>query len=603
MKIKQTILALVLILGMVSACLPMMVSAQDATQGRWSDYADTSFAGGSGTEADPYQIATASQLAKLANEVNSGEGGKTHSGEYFILTNDIDLSDHIWTPLGYETYDNGGGSSQPFTGYFDGNNKKITGLYVDEREGDSSGKNRSAGLFGCVVAISNEPIIQNLTVENGTVLAGDGDISYSETYGAGLLVGNITVSGGSNVDYAVIQNCTVSGTVESTKRAGGLVGHSSYTHFENCLADAKVVGIAIYGGFVGDTFESQFIDCIATGDVPGKGFSAGGFAGILFHNTTVKHCAAWGDVEASDWNLGGFAGYAENNVVITNSIARGNVTSTVTQWDPRTGGFLGMAWDSSVKLEKCHASGNVTVNNTGSIGGFIGTDHGSEISVVGCSFDRERNALIPAVGNASVETYEITPQSTANIKADICNSYYGGHDMVRRSKLNPTCTADGIEAGNECAHCGYTEGFSVIKATGHTGGTATCSTKAKCTVCNEEYGEFDPKAHTELKHTDAKAATADAEGNIEYWYCADCGKYYSDKDGVNEITQADTVTAKLKNEPEKNNPEKNNSEKNNPSSPPTDDKSNLALWIALMFVSSEVAIGTTVISKKKKHSK
>lgn len=69
----------------------------------------------------------------------------------------------------------------------------------------------------------------------------------------------------------------------------------------------------------------------------------------------------------------------------------------------------------------------------------------------------------------------------------------------------------------------------------HTGGKATCKDKAKCEVCGAEYGEIDAKNHTDLKHIPAKAATKTAEGNIEYWCCDGCGKYYSDKDGTKEI--------------------------------------------------------------------
>ena len=116
------------------------------------------------------------------------------------------------------------------------------------------------------------------------------------------------------------------------------------------------------------------------------------------------------------------------------------------------------------------------------------------------------------------------------------------------------------------------------------GGKATCKDKAVCEVCGKAYGELDPKNHTALKHIPAKAATEDAEGNIEYWYCEGCGKYYSDKDGTEEIAKADTVTAKL------------------PKSPPTGDTSNLMLWIALLLASGGAVIGTAVVSKKKKHS-
>ena len=116
------------------------------------------------------------------------------------------------------------------------------------------------------------------------------------------------------------------------------------------------------------------------------------------------------------------------------------------------------------------------------------------------------------------------------------------------------------------------------------GGKATCAEKAVCEVCGKAYGELDPKNHTALKHIPAKAATEDAEGNIEYWCCSGCNQYYSDKDGTKEIKKADTVTAKL------------------PKSPPTGDNSNLMLWIALLLASGGAVIGTAVVSKKKKHS-
>lgn len=467
MKLKKTILALVLSLCMVAACLPVVASAEDAPQGLWTDYAATAFAGGSGTKDDPYQIATAAQLALLASDVNSGADGKTHGGEYFILTADIDLSGHVWTPLGYESYSSGGGSAQSFSGYFDGNNKKITGLYVDERVGDKWGKNRNAGLFGCIAAVGSEPVIQNLIVD-GTVYAGDGDTDSDDYYGAGILVGSITVLG-NDVPYAVIKNCTVSGTVNSTKNAGGLVGDANYTHFENCTANVKVEGYSVSGGFVGNAFESQLTDCTARGDVSSRGWSTGGFAGILLSTTTttttVEHCAAFGNVEAGDWNLGGFAGYAEKNVTIKNSIAMGDVTSNVSGWDPKAGGFLGTAWDSTVKLEKCHAAGKVTTANTNNtVGGLIGVCSGS---VDGCSFDNQKNAALPSLGNDSTACKEAA-QNTAAVLANICVDYYGGHDMVDMPGKAPTSTEDGYEAGRECKRCGYREGFAVIKATGKT---------------------------------------------------------------------------------------------------------------------------------------
>ena len=144
--------------------------------------------------------------------------------------------------------------------------------------------------------------------------------------------------------------------------------------------------------------------------------------------------------------------------------------------------------------------------------------------------------------------------------------------------------ADGEQKITVTDKAGNTAEMTVTVNDGHTGGTATCTEKAVCEVCGKAYGELDPKNHTDLMHIPAKAATEEAEGNIEYWYCEGCGKYYSDKDGTKEIKKADTVTAKL------------------PKSPQTGDTSNLSLWIALLFVSGGVLTGVTVFDKRKRHS-
>ena len=89
-----------------------------------------------------------------------------------------------------------------------------------------------------------------------------------------------------------------------------------------------------------------------------------------------------------------------------------------------------------------------------------------------------------------------------------------------------------------CDYCGQ-------KISEHTGGKATCIAKAVCEICKESYGSLDPNNHTDLKHIDAKAATAAEKGNIEYWHCGDCNKYFSDAAAKTEITEAATVTAKL----------------------------------------------------------
>ena len=181
-----------------------------------------------------------------------------------------------------------------------------------------------------------------------------------------------------------------------------------------------------------------------------------------------------------------------------------------------------------------------------------------------------------------------------------------------------TCTVDGCSAGTQtencidankdhkCDICDYIVSecaddnkdhkcdYCGKKLTEHTGGKATCKDKAKCEFCGESYGELNANNHSDLKHFPAVAATKTAEGNIEYWYCSGCKKYYKDATATQEIKQADTVTAKLPGGTVKPGADK---------SPQTGDNSNLLLWIALLFISGGAAIGTTIVSRKKKYNR
>lgn len=105
--------------------------------------------------------------------------------------------------------------------------------------------------------------------------------------------------------------------------------------------------------------------------------------------------------------------------------------------------------------------------------------------------------------------------------------------------------ADGEQKIIVTDKAGNTAEMTVTVNDGHTGGTATCTERAVCEVCGKAFGDLDGNHHANLKHIDAKAATKTAGGNIEYWYCEDCGKYFADAAAAKEIKQADTVTAKL----------------------------------------------------------
>ena len=169
---------------------------------------------------------------------------------------------------------------------------------------------------------------------------------------------------------------------------------------------------------------------------------------------------------------------------------------------------------------------------------------------------------------------------------DLCGKIISNHADADKNHICDFCEKiisnhEDVDKDHVCDLCG-----KVI--TNHAGGKATCKSKAVCEACGKVYGELDKDNHANLRHIDAKAATKGTEGNIEYWYCSGCDKYYADADATKEIKKADTVTAKLKDDSK---------------SPQTGDTGNLALWFALLLVSGGAAIGTTVVSRKKKHNR
>lgn len=407
---RKKLLGLILVVCMLFTLTPI-TSRADVTTKKWTDFTAADFAGGSGTKDDPYQIATAGQLAKLASEVNSGVPEQTHSGEYFKLTAPIDLSGKRWIPIGY-----GNASSKAFSGYFDGNNQVITGLYVDER-----GNNVCAGLFGVVVAVSDETVLKNFCIENATIYAGNStDASASpDIYGA-----------------------------------GGLIGDASRAHVSDCSADVTVTGRCISGGFIGNVFQGSYKNCTAKGSVSG-GWSTGGFAGCVFESDAsveIEHCASYGNVEANDWNTGGFVGYLEKGK-IRNSVSYGNVKSTVAGVEPKTGGFSGTNTEGNI--QNCNAAGTVTGSHpTIAPGGFIGYDNNG--TTAGCAFDKKKNPSLNDVGadSGTPGSNQIKAADTTSLLSNICGSYLGGHTLSKVGRKEATHLTEGNIQYWVCADCG-----------------------------------------------------------------------------------------------------------------------------------------------------
>lgn len=153
-------------------------------------YAD-SYAGGDGSKTNPYEIATAKQLAKLARDVNNGNTPQAFLGKYFKLTADIDLSGGIWMPIGkYYNYGNGNGDNRLFFGKFDGNGHVIKNMHI-QWEGTEA---RSAwGLFSTLQGASstNLTTVTNLIIENAKVEKKPEFKPYGPDYKVGVVAGEI----------------------------------------------------------------------------------------------------------------------------------------------------------------------------------------------------------------------------------------------------------------------------------------------------------------------------------------------------------------------------------------------------------------------------
>ena len=106
--------------------------------------------------------------------------------------------------------------------------------------------------------------------------------------------------------------------------------------------------------------------------------------------------------------------------------------------------------------------------------------------------------------------------------------------------------------------------------------------RAVCEVCGGAYGDVDAHRHADLRHVEAKTATTEAPGNIEYWYCAACGKYFADAQACRELRQADTVTEKLP-------------------AAPTGDEAPLTLWVIVLAACAGLALLLLVLRRRNSH--
>ena len=302
----------------------------------WDGTAAAAFAGGAGTVGNPYQIATAEQLAYLASLANAPQTANANTtGIYYKLTADIDLNgpSKSWIPIGIAT-------ATAFAGVFDGNYHTISNIYINDAA------TVYAGLFGYPTGTSgSNVIIKNLTIASGSI--------------------TVTNSGST---------------------AGAFAGRALYTQFVNCKNIINVSGVSGVGGIVGtfgNSTTTGIIEyCSNTGIISGSGASlyVGGIAGNSTVNTNVspvsyiRYCYNTGAVKAVS-NAGGIAGTNSGTLTIQECFNKGTITSSTST----SGGIIGYGY-ALLNVLNCYNAGTVRGTHATTItinGGILGNPGGS----------------------------------------------------------------------------------------------------------------------------------------------------------------------------------------------------------------------------------
>ena len=324
-RILSVLLSLTMIISMLVAGVPAAGLTVNAAGGIWV---------GDGTQATPYLIEDAADLAKLAENVN---GGASYEGEYFKLTADIDLSGFNagegWQPIGVST--------NPFRGSFDGDGLAVKNLTLNRQD------TNYIGLFGYIATGST---VKNLGIASGNI-KGKNNVGGVVGYSKGTVV-----------------NCYNTGAVSGASYVGGVVGVNNGSAIENCYNTGAVDGTGYIGGVAGYNYNSGTVEnSNNTGAVGGTSY-VGGVVGCNYSDGTVENCYNTGAVNGAI-HVGGLAGYSTGSIV--NSYAEGCIIGT----DTYIGGLVGY---SSGSISNSHATGNV--NGGTRVGGLVGQQYGGSIN-------------------------------------------------------------------------------------------------------------------------------------------------------------------------------------------------------------------------------
>jgi len=286
------------------AWIAVPVSARAETN-VWDGTIASGFAGGDGTQNNPFQIETAAQLAHFAKTVNEGEA---YLHKYIVLTADIDLANKEWTPIGNH--------SNLFKGNFNGNNHTVTGMQI-------RGELDRVGLFGECKKINVDSAIKNITVKD-SVICGNKFV--------GAIVGS--------AEEINIENCrSIGNTINGETDVGGIcgkIGGYSVGKVSQCYNSSKVTGQGRVGGIAGMGGIAE--NCLNTGEITiireGYRSACGGIFGIFGDATTsarVTACVNLGKVSGGE-SFGGIVGKTETS-------STGHISNCYYNMDAITGGF------------------------------------------------------------------------------------------------------------------------------------------------------------------------------------------------------------------------------------------------------------------------
>lgn len=277
-------LALLGLAALVWIAVPVSARAETDV---WDGTTASGFAGGTGTENDPWRIENAEQLAYLAQQVNNGTD---YERQHFLLVSDLDLNGKEWTPIGT------GGKS--FWGGFDGGGHTITGMTI-------TGDRDYVGLFGrCHNFTAASSYIKSVTVKGANISG------YNS-------VGAIAGQGANISDCYSIEN-----TIRANRRVGGVCGNLT-GNISGCYNSSSVRGNSTAGGIMGNASYERSVGngvvqyCYNIGDVTVRqqdGY-VGGITGVASNKYDISNCLNCGKITGKGKNVGGIAGSMDSNFI------------------------------------------------------------------------------------------------------------------------------------------------------------------------------------------------------------------------------------------------------------------------------------------------